>query len=122
MSSASEKQFLDRISGMEAKMFLMEQKLSRVSRALEERGSVLSAGQDFFIVADGGLDTDIVVIGGRKVTVPENTNGKRYLQVNLDGSGGTWVDSMPDVSPEGTETYDTWKNHIHITGAFAPGG
>ncbi len=103
-------------------MFLMEQLLQKTSQAIQGLGSAQAIPMSGLQVIDGGLDTDIVVIGGRKVTVPENTDGKRYLQVNLDGSGGTWVDSMPDVSPEGTETYDTWKNHIHITGAFAPEG
>ena len=68
----------------------------------------------------GGAFTGNVWVGGTKVSVPDPKTD-RYLRVELDGSGCSWVSDIPDTMPEDAEIYDSYHTagDIHLPGNFA---
>jgi len=65
----------------------------------------------------GGVDYDLIVIGGKKYT--PGTKTSNFLQIGANGSSSWVTGPIPNVMPTGYEIYDVTKNHIHITGATA---
>ena len=73
-------------------------------------------------MGDGGMDTDYVKIRGIKYLEATFVGTKqRYLEIDksTDPPTITWVGAMPDIDGPFKETFDTMKNHIHITGMTA---
>jgi hypothetical protein len=74
-----------------------------------------------FSPAVGGAVPGIhrVWVGVNEITVPEQTD--RYLKVMLDGSGCSWVASMPATQDQDAEVFDSYYTYgdIHLTGARA---
>jgi hypothetical protein len=66
-----------------------------------------------------GIATDYVKIGGVKYLEATFIGTKsRYLEIDKSTNPPTitWVGAMPDNDGPFKETFDTMKNHIHITG------
>ena len=64
----------------------------------------------------GGINYDKIYVGGRTYTPGAKTTN--FLKVNADGSS-SWVASITDPMPTGSEVYDVTKNHIHLPGETA---
>ena len=77
-----------------------------------------SNGMPTIVVDDAasGMDYDKIYVGGKTYTPGAKTTN--FLKVNADGSS-SWVASITNPMPTGSEVYDVTKNHIHITGATA---
>lgn len=72
--------------------------------------------------ASGRWADDYVVVGGKKLDIPENTNGYDFLKVYLDGvTEPEWVETMPETHGEDFEVYDMTAQHIHLPGNFGGG-
>lgn len=85
-----------------------------LNRRLDETRA--TANKRLNLGGSGGMDYDYLFVGAKKVTPPEKTTN--FLKVNLDGSGSSWVEAMPETQDEDAVVFDVTKNRIYIHGAF----
>jgi len=73
-------------------------------------------------ITGGGIDTDMIIIGGIKYLESSITGVKTHF-LEIDRSADTptlaWIAAMPDNAGPFKEVYDVTKNHIHLPGMTA---
>lgn len=111
-----QKELTAKIGFLEAELDSLSAKLRGMTGITTE--SQPEYGSGFQIFNQSRWARDYVWVGGKRLAVPENTEGYAYLRVYRNGTTPpAWISEMPGSdSMLDSEIYDMTKLHIHYPG------